>query len=74
MIEDWGRGIRERPLGAKQGAGKGPRREMDWRSELLQGLKPDVHMNGFIGMTEIMPCYKTFEFFRISLKSCPFKT
>ena len=27
----------------------------------LQGLKPDVDLVGFIGMTEVMPCYKAFE-------------
>jgi hypothetical protein len=27
----------------------------------LQGLKPDVDLIGFIGMTKVMPCYKAFE-------------
>jgi hypothetical protein len=26
-----------------------------------QGLKPDVDLIGFIGMTEVMPCYKALE-------------
>jgi len=28
----------------------------------LQGLKPDVDLIGFIGTTEVMPCYKASKF------------
>jgi hypothetical protein len=37
---------------------------------LLQGLKPDIDLPGFIGTTKVMPCYKAIgncrcdEFFR----------
>jgi hypothetical protein len=37
---------------------------------VLQGLKPEIDLIGFIGMTEVMPCYKAIgigcqnEFFR----------
>jgi hypothetical protein len=49
-------------------------RKRPWKREfdywLLQGLKPDVDLIGFCGMTEVMPCYKASrnramgEFFR----------
>jgi hypothetical protein len=26
----------------------------------LQGLKPDIDSNGFVGTIEVMPCYKAF--------------
>jgi hypothetical protein len=28
---------------------------------VLQGLKPGVDLIGFIGTTEVVPCYKAFE-------------
>jgi len=31
------------------------------RYQPLQGLKPNVDFIGFIGTTEVMPCYKAFE-------------
>jgi hypothetical protein len=45
---------------ASQAAEKGLRWR-DFRYRLLQGLKPDVDLIGFIGMTEVMPCYKALE-------------
>jgi hypothetical protein len=45
---------------ALQAAEKGP----VWRKcpyELLQGLKPNVDLMGFIGTTKVMPRYKAFE-------------
>ena len=34
---------------------------VDCRSEFLQGLKPNIDLIGFIGMTKVMPCYKAIE-------------
>jgi hypothetical protein len=30
----------------------------EYQSQLLQGLKPDIDSIGFVGTTEVMPCYK----------------
>ena len=53
----------------EEAAEKGLRRE-EFDSWHLQGLKPDVHLMGFIGLTKVMPFYKAMgnwrcnEFFR----------
>jgi hypothetical protein len=47
----------ESAKGAKQAAEKG-RAKGEFQYRLLQGLKPNVDMIGFIGTTEVVPCYK----------------
>jgi hypothetical protein len=45
---------------AKQLGEEGSILERD-RHQPLQGLKPDVDFIGFIGTTEVVPCYKTYK-------------
>ncbi len=46
--------------GAKRSAERGSNSELiQWQH--LQGLKPDINLIGFIGPTEVVPCYKAFE-------------
>jgi hypothetical protein len=45
------------PSGAKHAAEKGADSQLDWPNRVQQGLKP-IDFIGFIGTTEVVPCYK----------------
>jgi len=49
---------------AKEPAEKGAF-ESKIQPRVLQGLKPDIDLIGFIGLTEVMPFYKAFQIRRL---------